>query len=340
MAGGVSMYVGKKYLMVLLAVLVFAGNQQIHAWDAMGHGISAEIALDYLSDENIQNLRYLLQQHPRYQQDFLSVMPRFIERANPDRQMAWLLAQAAYWPDIARGLPEAQRQQFNRPTWHYVDGAWSRGAAQSQGNIYLSRPSAPLIEGPASSDITSTAQVNNVMTALDYNSSVLADTTSLPATKAVALCWFLHLAADIHQPLHAGSLFSPRLFDSGDRGGNGINTDSGNLHYRWDSALGNLRRTDNLRQVRSEIDPTLLNLAQQTSTDWSHWLNESRDILRRQVYSNEMRQLIIAREQSNASTVVFSLGADYVQDMQEQSRQRLALAGLRMANWLEANLVN
>jgi S1/P1 Nuclease len=58
-----------------------------------------------------------------------------------------------------------------------------------------------------------------------------------------------HTVGDIHQPLHATAMFSPRLFPDGDRGGNSIKTrQAGNLHSLWDGFPG---RTDTYRGARN-----------------------------------------------------------------------------------------
>ena len=54
--------------------------QNALAWDSVGHRLSAAVANHYLSDSVREELTRLLQQHPRYEEDFLEQMPATIAR--------------------------------------------------------------------------------------------------------------------------------------------------------------------------------------------------------------------------------------------------------------------
>jgi hypothetical protein len=285
-----------------------------------------------MSDESRAAVAQILPKHPRFQQDFLEAMPAAIQSGNEFEQLDWLLAQAAFWPDIARGLPDDEREKYNRPNWHYIDGAWLRGAVTMQGNVYVGIDSRATITGIPANSIRSESQVNNVILALDFNTAILTDGDSTLAEKAVALCWVLHLGADIHQPLHAGALFSAALLPNGDRGGNGISTDGGTLHYRWDAALGDTDIRENVRAILAERI-----LWDTENLNWEQWLAESRELLLSQVYSADMRSQIQSAERQNQSLPQFDLNPAYIEQMQSISRQRLGLSGIRLANWFNRN---
>lgn len=308
------------------------------AWDAIGHRLTAAVASTYLRPDTQQRLADLLAQHPRYAQDFLAQMPASLQRAGAEEQLTWLLGQAAYWPDIARGLPGAEARRYNRPDWHYIDGAWLRDEATIQGNVYITIAAFPAIPGEAAATIRRQDQVHNVMTALDYNTRLLADPERPAADRAVALCWVLHLMGDIHQPLHSGSLYSARVFASGDRGGNGIDTDGGNLHARWDRALASEGINSNLQRILAQLNGVGRPQIDGVDSDWSLWLNESRELLQRSVYSDAMKAAIAAADERGTGPGRQQLGAGYVSAMQRSARQRLGLAGLRIAIWLENEL--
>ena len=211
------------------------------AWDSVGHRLSAAVVVSFLSDEKREALTEILRAHPRFEEDFLNQIPDFVDQNNEMQLQTWVLGQAAYWPDIARGIPSPDRARFNHPTWHYTDGAWIRGAAQTQGNSYVGVSPFDTIQGEAASSIRTERQVHNVVTAIDYNARLLTDSTQDLADRAVALCWILHLMGDIHQPLHTGSLFSQTVLEVGDAGGNRISTNPHrNLHAAWDGALRDL----------------------------------------------------------------------------------------------------
>jgi hypothetical protein len=301
------------------------------AWDSTGHRLSANVALRYLDINSQRHLLAILKQHPRYELDFQQQMPQDLIDAPPERQLGWLLGQAAYWPDIARGFNDAERDKYSRPAWHYIDGAWLRGAASEQGNVYVNRSPAPDIFGTPGNEITLESQVNNVVTALDYNTYVLADSNADPAKRAVALCWVLHLMGDIHQPLHSGSLYSASLFETGDRGGNAIGIDDSNLHSRWDQAL----RGADQRARELLYDAAYEDFSGQGS-DWTLWLAESRSYLTPNVYSPALLGAITQADTSGLRRLPNQeLDDDYVSAMVELSAQRLGLAGLRLAIWFQ-----
>lgn len=301
------------------------------AWDSVGHRISAAVALEFVSPELRTELIEILSAHPRYQEDFLDSIPRFIDRNDEAELSRWLLGQAAYWPDIARGLPEPDRERYNRPSWHYTDGAWVRGSAAFQGNVYIDLEPFADIPGVPSADIREEHQAINVSTAIDYNTRVLTSMDASPAERAVALCWVLHLMGDIHQPLHAGALFSPDLFARGDRGGNAVTIEDSNLHSRWDRALTDGGLEAELPGIMQLMTGFSRPQIEGVESDWDQWLNESRMTLLNLVYSPTMKAAIRSAEASGRDLGSLTLDEVYVSSMQQVARQRLGLAGLRLA---------
>ena len=328
----------KKNLLALLTCLALLSMQGALAWDSVGHRVSAAIASNYLSDNSKTELLKILQQHPRYQQDFLGQMPASIASSSEEVRFSWLLGQAAFWPDITRGLPGAARGLYNRASWHYIDGAWLRGQAQAQGNTYIGVAPFDDIMGTNAQDIRDEENVDNVMSALDYNTTLLADSQASLPRRAVALCWVLHLIGDIHQPLHTGSLYSTNRFSTGDRGGNGIKTDGRNLHARWDRALGSDGVNQNTEAIIRQHSRTLERMEQQDYMDWSLWMQESRALLLNTIYTEEMKSAIAHSDVSLDELPKFNLSDDYVKSMKYHARLRLALAGRRLSFWFEANL--
>ena len=328
----------KNFILAMLTSLALLSMQGAFAWDSVGHRVSAAIASNYLSNNSKTELLKILQQHPRYQQDFADQMPASIARGSEEARFAWLLGQAAFWPDITRGLPATERKRYNRANWHYTDGAWLRGQAQAQGNTYVGVAPFDDIAGKNARDIRNEASADNVMTALDYNTTLLANSQASLAQRAVALCWVLHLIGDIHQPLHTGSLYSANRFPAGDRGGNGIKTDGRNLHARWDSALSSEGVIPNAEAIVRQHSKTLERMEQQDYKDWSLWMQESRALLLNTIYTEEMKSAIARSDDSLDELRKFDLSDDYVESMKYHARLRLALAGRRLAFWFEAKL--
>lgn len=322
----------------LLAILLALATSQAYAWDSVGHRISAAVALEFISPELRSELLEILAAHPRYQQDFLDAVPRMVDRNDETQFSQWLLGQAAYWPDIARGLPEPDRRTYNKPNWHYTDGAWVRGSAAFQGNVYIDLEPFADIPGISSEEIREEAQVSNVSTAIDFNTAILIDENASAADRAVALCWVLHLMGDIHQPLHAGSMFSADLFERGDRGGNAVSIGDSNLHSVWDRALTENGLQSELTEIMQLLTGFSRPQVEGVESDWDQWLNESRMSLQNLVYSPAIKSAIRNAEATGQELETLSLDQAYIDSMQQVARQRLGLAGLRIAIFLTNEL--
>lgn len=67
-------------------------------------------------------------------------------------------------------------------------------------------------------------------------------------------------------------------------------------------------------------------------------MNESRSILQTSVYDGDLREAILDAESSNTDLPSQKLDDAYVALMQNISRQRLGLAGLRLAIFFENEL--
>lgn len=309
------------------------------AWDGVGHRLSAAIALQFVDDSTRQELLRILRAHPRYQADFIAEIPDFIDRDDDAQLAQWLLGQAAYWPDIARGLPDAERVRYNRPSWHYTDGAWVRGAATLQGNQYVGIAPFPNIHGENANTVINEADVHNVVTALDYNTRLLADLNQTDTVRAVALCWVLHLIGDIHQPLHTGSMYSAHVFETGDLGGNRIPVGNSNLHAEWDGALRRGGLASNLTDILDLLPEIEATTGSASQSDWTAWMQESRELLVSAVYTDAMKDAIRQADQSGADELhTLTVSDRYRQEMRRQARERLGLAGLRLARWFETTL--
>ena len=97
------------------------------------------------------------------------------------------------------------------------------------------------------------------------------------------LPWLLHLAGDIHQPLHVLQRFT-QDFPRGDRGGNAVRLGgTSNLHSYWDSRLGTSQTERFLTQLVETIErrhPA----PRQIDLNPTHWADESFK-LKDQVYA-------------------------------------------------------
>lgn len=165
---------------IFLSCALFLLTQNALAWDSFGHRLSAAVAAHFIDTSTRTVPLNILQQHLRYQQDFIEQMPASVTRSNEKQRFSWLLGQAAFWPDIARGLPKPERKKYNHPTWHYIDGAWLRGDTTTQGNNYIGVQPLDNIIGKPAAAMLREHQVDNLILALDYNTALLANKQASP----------------------------------------------------------------------------------------------------------------------------------------------------------------
>jgi hypothetical protein len=156
----------------------------------------------------------------------------------------------------------------------------------------------------------------------------------------------MHIATDLHQPLHSTSLYSRGRFSEpgGDRGGNSIRTQSGNLHALWDGLLGSNSASLNDIRGRSQRivgDPRLKLLGEESASQVNPvvWVDEGHAICKEFVYC----QLILAEVRSKESTPSVGLSAvelptEYMTAAGRIAQERAAQAGYRLSTLLKQHL--
>jgi hypothetical protein len=219
------------------------------------------------------------------------------------------LEAVSVWADEVNGTPAA------RPTWHYDDAPVCGTAAKAR---YCP-------DGQCNSE-----QLKRLIT-------VLADTRAAPGERNAALKWVVHLVGDIHQPLHGA--------DNDDRGGNrvpvallGVRTRGReSLHRAWDNDLVQLAlHARNRQQPPQDID-ALAAEARSLSVDAGQgspdsWVFESNNLARNVAYNYAG----FACDKLPAGMVI--LDRQYQQDAAAIVRERVLLAGARLATLLEQTL--
>ncbi len=166
---------------------------------------------------------------------------------------------------------------------------------------------------------------NCVVEKIKHYRKVLANTSASRAERARALLFLVHFVEDVHQPLHVG--------DNHDRGGNLAQVQflgqGDNLHRVWDSSMIN-EVNRNERAWVEMIEPLLTpaNLSAWSKGSVESWADESLQEAKKAYHypTGSARPL-----NSGAS-----LGRDYVEFALPILRLRLAQAGVRVANELNA----
>lgn len=305
------------------------------AWNGSGHMQIALMAWDRLSGDARANLAKVLRAHPRFAEDFEAKMPGRVRQGSQQVQDQWLFAHAATWPDAARGQPD-----YDRPRWHYINLPLYaiEGQAEALGPKVAARNNLALELGRPTDEASL-----NIAQALALSLQRYRDPSSTAASRAVALCWLLHLVGDMHQPAHSVSVYTAGAFPRGDRGGNRVTVGGSNLHAIWDKALGTSAAFDRVvarvrKHTRRHGYGTRCAEAQKAEAP-SQWLQESQRLARAAVYSNSILQAFRANEALPApkSEVSVVLDRSYRAAMKARARDRAVEAACRLASLLLAD---
>jgi len=232
-----------------------------------------------------------------------------------------LFAEMAQWPDEVRSGP---LKQFHRGTWHAIDIPFYAPGFKPAG-----------IAGETT---------ENLIWALQENYRIAADASAPASDRAVALCWIFHLVGDMHQPLHAASLYNA-AFPDGDRFGtqSWIRAPHGgvamSLHFLWDSAV---QRS----QKMADVEDTVLRLTdahpRETIAElrarpfrgpdtFDLWTREESHLLAISAAYLE-GQFTGAMDRNEAPRIT----QDYARNVHSIATRRMALAGYRLTEVLLA----
>lgn len=297
------------------------------AWDSTGHMVVALIAYRDLNDAQKQEIATILKAHPHYQKMLLENKPADVSADE------WAFLRAAAWPDMVRPARPGDRYKspaithYHHGPWHYSDIPYVLGD----------------FKRPATSEPTESA-----LTALPANMKILSDASAKPTDRAVALAWVEHLVGDIHQPLHAVSMYSEK-FPHGDQGGNAemIRTTQGDvkrLHAFWDDAVGTSEDYKVLEKLADEIEKMPDDQAKQImakDTTPQSWLQESHDAAVKDAYDDGKLQTASAQDWDQKkiqADEVPQLSEAYEKNAQAVAKERILLAGHRLADELKKAL--
>lgn len=195
-------------------VLAVAPPGSALAWNDTGHQVVALIAWDHLREPTRQTIVALMAQSTS--EPLTALLPQD-GRPLAVRQREFFV-RASTWADLIRGTAD------DRPTWHHRSFFWKQDNGQA-------------VDVP---DVEVNDQ--NVIERLAAIEGILREGSRPVPERAMFTAWLLHLAGDIHQPLHSASRVTPEE-PHGDRGGNFFlldvrpNGERNNLHAYWDGLL-------------------------------------------------------------------------------------------------------
>lgn len=182
---------------------------------------------------------------------------------------------------------------------------------------------------------TSEPRPDNAVWAIEQCTKALTDERTISYEKARMLRFLIHLVGDIHQPIHAATLFDKDHPD-GDDNGREFKLGKGKknrLHALWDTSFGvyhdleDSRKAD-LSEIRRLADNVLSDtrgqkLGDATDLDPEDWAKES---------------YRLAVDVAYRTTEGEAPSPAYIDRARKICRERIALAGQRLANLLNKAL--
>ncbi len=315
-------------LKMLLGGIIFSllNIINVQAWNSTGHMIVAELAWRKLSSGERKAVSDLLKQHPHYAELLNQEIPH-----NADRD-EWVFLRAATWPDMVRparpGSPPKPEHitAYHRSDWHYIN--IPSIASSNLATIHLA-------DHPP--------KATNVLERLPILEGTLRDKTASASDRAVALCWYLHLMGDMHQPLHCSAWFSQE-FPQGDMGGNSVAIQPQSapvkLHAFWDDLLGTGESYTFIDHVSDTIETNPLLQKSKLKELKSHktyqtWADESADFAESFAYLQGSLRHAKWHDGVNASEVP-DLNLSYENNAQSVAQRRVAVAGVRLGQKLKS----
>lgn len=291
----------------LAVAALLLGSPDASAWNAGGHRLVAAIAWQQIDPPIREKIGDLLAAHPDH--------ARWLSRYKGDDPAYASFLEASTWADDIRrdprfhddddaatppipGFPDMGRHR----RWHYIDQPVFATPILRPGDGELDLRLARLGE------------------------TVRRDGTAKPQ-RAYALAWLIHLVGDAHQPLHTASRFDRE--GRGDDGGNTLWVETPHhprlremsLHAYWDDLPGPpWLRGRQLDSAAERLAP--LGGNPKTAGTVSSWLAEGRHLAETVVYAG-----------LEGETPV--LDDTYHQRAQQTARERVAIAGKRLARLLE-----
>jgi hypothetical protein len=293
----------------LLLTTSFLDPSSAMAWTRPGHMLTAAIAYDDLMAHDpaaIDTIVALLEHHP----DRGPFQVAAERSAGPERALQ-LMMECARWPDDQRNTP------FDHPTWHYAESATAGSGAPAH---------------------LPDALTGEAIEALRLSVLEASDPLAPVADRALALCWVMHVAGDIHQPLHTSTLYSA-AYPEGDAGGSKQFVQDPetktvvSLHWYWDDRVNKSADAATIRSLAGDLEKrfpraSLSELV--TGRDFAKWAAESHDLAMERAYPASLKTGMA----NDASAP--AVPNDYSKLVKDVSERRMTLAGYRIADLLRA----
>ena len=304
-------------------VLTLGASGRVWAWDDFGHMEVAAAAFPSLKSKTKARVSQLLKLNPSYANWIVGALKKDEARVAFMRAATWADAiknDRAYKDDDQKAPTAAQNIGYTdllrHKYWHYVDHPFSPDGT-------------PTLE----------ATQPNAETQIPLLRDALCSAATSDDVKSYDLAWLLHLVGDVHQPLHCVSRYDHDT-PNGDRGGNLIKI-AGNaqppvcddprfcpfgppdeLHAFYDDITGSGYCAAEVATAAAALPKAPA--AKAAIRDPATWIQEGQELARTVVYTAPI----------GAGAGPFSIDAAYQKRALALGKQRIALAGARLANLL------
>jgi len=281
------------------------------AWHDTGHMLVAQIAYLRLSPAAKERVDKLLVT-PQGRRPLIHLCAGYYTAATCEK--TYDPVTIAVWMDDFRG--DSLNSEYD--PWHYINYK-------------------PFFDGiPVRTNVG--PEPVNVLDRINWAVNTLRRGTGRDRTDAETLGFLYHLVGDVHQPLHATTRYTAAN-PEGDSGGNGFRLKAAegspatNLHFFWDAAAGAFGYESPRRPLSEADRARLLKLAEEIMRESPeatlpgvgdleplNWVEESNALGRGVAFAG-------VRENETPS-------AAYTEQARRVARQRIALAGYRLAGLL------
>jgi hypothetical protein len=316
----------RKLLGALLGLALALGlSEQARGWNDRGHMSVAYLAYKHLTPATRDRVNALLKLNPKYN-DWAATVEEQVPNASADNKNLMIFMIAATWADQIKRDANYKKdgdQNGNRP-----NGSPDPGKNTGYDDLLMHKYW-HFIDTPFTSDGTALPAVPapNAQDRIALFRTVLGSTGAADGLKSYDLAWLLHLVGDVHQPLHASTRVSSTDPD-GDAGGNLVKLDCSRceLHAFWDGLLGTESNLKTVKKAAGKLPKPDAALA--AKSDEKDWIRESFEQAQQTVYATPIA----------AGDGPFTLTAQYKKSAGKLAKERVALAGARLANLLNAEL--
>ena len=310
---------------MLLGLVSMAGfGAQAFGWNDRGHMTVAYIAYKQLTPTTRDRVNALLKLNPKYG-DWAATVDQQVPAASADDKNLMIFMIAATWADqIKRDSTYTKdgSQGGNRP-----DGSPDPGKNTGYDDLLMHKYW-HFIDTPFTKDGTALPAIPtpNAQERIALFRTVLGS-TSADGLKSYDMTWLLHLVGDVHQPLHASTRVSS-TDPEGDAGGNLVKLDCSKceLHAFWDDLPGT--QSNLLTVVKAARKLPKAQAALAAKSDEKDWIAESFTEAQQTVYAPPI----------GPGDGPFTLTPQYKKNAGKLAKQRVALAGARLANLLNTEL--